>query len=69
MDGHSSAVAIHPSSGLFDKQDGLDWVIYKEAVFTTKAYMRTVSPIRSVTSRHATPRHATSPYLTPRHLM
>ena len=45
MDGHASAVGIHPSSGLFEQQDALDWVLYLEVVTTSRPYMRTCTPI------------------------
>ncbi len=46
MDGHASSVLVHPSSALHGQQDGLDWVIFHEVVWTSKPYMRTLCPIR-----------------------
>ena len=46
MDGHASAVGIHPSSGLFEEQLALDWVLYLEVVTTSRPYMRTCTPIQ-----------------------
>ncbi|XP_038065220.1 probable ATP-dependent RNA helicase DHX40 isoform X2 [Patiria miniata] len=45
MEGHGTAVFIHPSSQLFGRDD-LDWVIYHEVVWTSKVYMRTVCSVK-----------------------
>lgn len=38
-------VSVHPSSGLFEKQDVLDWVVFHEVVWTSRPYMRTITPV------------------------
>ena len=40
-------LAPHPSSSYFEsgRMDELDWVIFQEVVYTTKAYMRCVSTV------------------------
>jgi hypothetical protein len=45
MNGHASAVQIHPSSVLASNTDDLSWVLYLEVVWTAKAFMKTVCPI------------------------
>lgn len=44
---HQHTVYIHPSSVLSRDEDMPEWVIYHELAFTTKEYMRVVSPIKS----------------------
>jgi hypothetical protein len=39
MDGHASSVALHPSSILAGHEDDLNWVMYREVVWTSKVYM------------------------------
>ncbi|XP_048468495.1 probable ATP-dependent RNA helicase DHX40 isoform X2 [Rhincodon typus] len=46
MDGHGSAVHIHPSSILFDQESQLDWVIFHDVIVTSKIYVRTLCPVR-----------------------
>lgn len=46
MEGHCIGVYLHPSSCLFGRDEELDWVIYHEVLLTSKAFMRTVCPIR-----------------------
>eukprot|EP00041_Stephanoeca_diplocostata_P006018 m.73312 g.73312 ORF g.73312 m.73312 type:complete len:804 (-) comp16123_c0_seq1:1513-3924(-) len=45
MNGHASTVSTHPSSGLFAQQERLDWVVFHEVVWTSRPYMRTITPI------------------------
>ena len=47
MDGHASSVSIHPGSVLAgpDREEQLTWVIFREVMWTSKAFMRTVTPI------------------------
>ena len=40
---HQQVVRVHPNSSLFDEQPR--WIIYYELVFTTKEYMRQVTPL------------------------
>jgi len=52
MDGHASAVSVHPSSSLFSPSSGglgatsIDWVLFHEVVWTSRPYMRTITPIK-----------------------
>uniref|UniRef100_A0A8C5BU70 RNA helicase n=1 Tax=Gadus morhua TaxID=8049 RepID=A0A8C5BU70_GADMO len=46
MDGHGTAVHVHPSSSLFDQEAELDWVIFHDMMVTSRVYLRTVCPIR-----------------------
>ncbi|KAG7281429.1 hypothetical protein CRUP_029878 [Coryphaenoides rupestris] len=46
MDGHGTAVHVHPSSALFEKEAELDWVIFHDMMVTSRVYLRTVCPIR-----------------------
>ncbi|CAL8360934.1 unnamed protein product [Merluccius merluccius] len=46
MDGHGTAVHVHPSSSLFEQEAELDWVIFHDMMVTSRVYLRTVCPIR-----------------------
>jgi pre-mRNA-splicing factor ATP-dependent RNA helicase DHX16 len=43
---HQHTVFIHPSSVLAKEEDPPRWLLYHELAFTSKEYMRTVSPIK-----------------------
>ncbi|XP_043910464.1 probable ATP-dependent RNA helicase DHX40 isoform X2 [Protopterus annectens] len=45
MDGHGSAVHIHPLSALFEQASQLDWILFHDVLVTSKIYIRTVCPI------------------------
>eukprot|EP00050_Salpingoeca_kvevrii_P001049 m.161326 g.161326 ORF g.161326 m.161326 type:complete len:126 (+) comp10285_c0_seq1:3258-3635(+) len=45
MDGHATSVLVHPSSCLFGHEEEMNWVLFHEVVSTSKAYMRTITPI------------------------